>query len=108
MEPIDGNNKVGKFNYRKVLEEKRNELVRALAALSPSSEEFKNTRQAIEDIDKILNEKRNVMLNGLKIGGMLLLTALGLGLAHWDDIGDSIPGKFVSRFTDGMFNRLTH
>ena len=105
MEPsVDAKKKV---NYKKLLKKKRDELTESLVEMKPDSEEFKSTRAAIEDIDKILNEKSNVLMNGLKIGGMLALTALGLGLSHWDDIGDSIPGKFVSRFTDGLFNRIS-
>ena len=104
---LNGEKKAEKIKYTKLLEEKRDELTKKLSGLDPGTEKFDNTRKAIEDIDKILNEKKGVLMNGLKIGGMLLLTALGLGLAHKDDIGDSIPGKFVSKFVDGMFNRIS-
>lgn len=104
---LNGENKKEKVNCTKLLEEKRNELIMKLKELSPGTEEFDITRKAIDDIQHTLNEKRGVLLNGIKIGGMLLLTAIGLGLAHLDDIGDSIPGKFVSKFVDGCFNRIS-
>ena len=107
MEPKIETKKPKKVNYVKVLDEKRAELAEKLRELNPGSEEYEITRKAIEDISRILNERSNTGANILKIGGVLLLTVFGLGLAHWDDIGDSIPGKFVSKFTDGIMNRLS-
>ena len=99
--------KTDKVKYTNELMAKRDELTKSLVDLKPGTAEFKDTRDAIEGINRILNERTNTRMNILKIGGMLLLTVVGLGCAHWDDISDSVPGKFVGKFVDGLFNRIS-
>lgn len=103
----NGNQKTKKVVYARELAAKRDELTIKLKDLDPASDEFKACRSAIEDINRILNERTNTRSNVLKIGGMLFLTALGLGFAHKDDIGTTIPGKYVSKLVDGLLNRVS-
>lgn len=99
--------KAKRIKYTKELKAKRDALAAEMATMEPGTTAFKERREAIEGIDRILHEKTNTLMNGLKIGGMLLMTAVGLGVAHWDDISDSIPGKFVSKAVDGLLNRIS-
>lgn len=98
-----------KFDYVKALNERRNELYHLLEKTEAGSDDWRKVTQAIKDIDELLknandisNEKSKTVWNALKIGGLLLLTAGGLLWAHHDDISDSIPGKFLSKFVDGL------
>lgn len=98
--------KAKKVSYTKELRAKRDELTVRLKSLDPTQEEFEKVRNAIEQIDKILNEKTSSRWRGAQVGGMLFLTAVGIGLAHRDDIGTSIPGKFVSKIVDNLFSKI--
>lgn len=96
-----------KVKYTKELKAKRDALAAEMVSMEPGTTAFKERSEAIERINRILNEKTNTWMNALKIGGMLLMTAVGLGIAHWDDVSDSIPGKFVSKAVDGLLNRIS-
>jgi len=98
-----------KFNDIKALRERRNELIVLMNKSKVGSDEYADAKQGIEDIDELLknagdisNEKSKTFWNALKVGGMLLLTGAGLVWAHHDDKSDSIPGKFLSKFVEGL------
>lgn len=98
-----------KFKDTEALRERRNDLIDIMNNSTIGSKEYLDAKQGIKDIDELLknaddisNEKSKTRWNALKIGGMLLLTAAGLVWAHHDDISESIPGKFLSKFVDGL------
>lgn len=95
-----------KIGYEKELKLKRDSLAQELAGMTPGTDEFTDTQQAIKNIDEILNAKSGARWKAVQVAGLILVSALGLGLAHKDDIGDTIPGKYVSKFVDTIFKRL--
>lgn len=93
--------------YDKNLERVRCELAEKLATAEPGSAEYKNIADALKSVDSVLNQESNTKINAIKIVGTLLLGCVGLGLAHASDIGDSIPGKLVSKIVDTLvFKKL--
>ena len=98
-----------KFDGIEELKNRRDELIKILNSSKIGSDEYNAANKGINDIDALLknagdirNEKSKTVWNALKIGSMIALTGAGLVWAHHDDISDSIPGKYLSRFVDGL------
>lgn len=114
MENNEKKTKKRKVDVIKELEESKEKLILRFKTLKVGTEEYNECKKAIDDIDSLLkqskdmeNAQSNKIWNAVKVGGMILLTAVGLCWAHKDDISESIPGKYLSHFVDGLFNRIS-
>ena len=97
---------ITKKNYVKRLKEIREQLTLDLTRMTPGTEEFEATVNGIKSIDDILHERTNTRWKVINIAGLLILGIVGLGFAHIDDIGDTIPGKYVSKFVESIVRRV--
>lgn len=114
----------------KKLEKTLDDLYSYLAWEKPGTDAYKQIVQAIESVnhrianlnekskmekereinlEKVAIEEKTAKTNNVwtavKVIGTLALGVIGLGLAHKDDIGDTIPGKYVSKFVDTVIFR---
>lgn len=85
------------------------ELELKLKEVQVGSDSYNNIVNAITSIEKIRNERFNVLINVGKAVAMIAVTAVGLGLAYnCGDNGESLPNKATEKFTSRLLGVFWH
>lgn len=92
------------------LRRERKKLILALKEKGEAKdEEYKAMIMAVQNIDKVLTGRWELIINGAKVVTMAGITMVGLALTYSvGDKGDSLPNKNTGKFVDslmGFFRR---